>query len=164
MPHVSDEKGVEVTESSSARPDVLGSRKYLFRGDESYRDGSIGRELGEEADSADIQDFAEHVLRKESTRSSRFTSFTEELKIARSIFTSAADNRFVIKVELSALRELESKGAIRIWDPEQVSNLLNQGPRKLAKRAADVRTAMRRNREVLVEGRIPGEIIETVYS
>jgi hypothetical protein len=135
------------------------ARNFLFRGDDNYRGGPAGRALGAEADTADIQNFADHVLRKESNRTSRYTSFTQELKVARK-FTSASDNRYVSKADIAALRELETQGQIRIWDPDQVEAALREGPRKLPKQAADVRAAMRRNSEILVEGRIPVGILE----
>jgi len=115
--------------------------------------------LGGEADAADIQNFADHVLRKESNRTSRYVSFTKEIKVARR-FTSAADNRYVSKADLAALRELEAQGVIRIWDPDQVQAALMAGPRKLAKQASDVRAAMKRNSEILVEGQIPAGVLE----
>jgi hypothetical protein len=133
---------------------ILEERHYLFRGDDRYQGGPVGRSLGAEADAVDIQDFADHVLRKESSRSSRFTSFTTETRLARR-FTTATDLRFVRKAELAALRSLESQGTIRIWDADQVYEALKEGPRKLAKQAADVRAAMRRNSELLIEGQIP---------
>lgn len=136
-------------------------RHYLFRGDDHYRGGSAGKSFGDEADAADIQNFADHVLRKESNRSSRFISFTTETKIARR-FTSAEDNRYVSKVAMARLRELETLGAIRIWTPDLVFQALNQGPKKLAKQAADVRASMRRNREILIEGQIPEGVLERV--
>ena len=139
---------------AETRGDAPAVRRYVFRGDDNYRGGAIGRTLGLEADAADIQDFAEHVLRKESNRTSRYVSFTHDLKIARR-FTTASDDRFVRKAELAALRALEAKGEFRIWDPDQVAAALAAGPRKLAKRAADVRAAMVRNSEILIEGQIP---------
>lgn len=138
-----------------------GKSRYLFRGDDNYRGGPVGPSLGEEADAAHIQDFAEHVLRKESQRTSRYTSFTMETKIARK-FTSASDNRYVRKVELIVLHELERQGFIKVWDAEQVHAALRQGPKKLANQAADVRAAMRKNREILIEGQIPEGILQTV--
>jgi len=36
------------------------------------------------------------------------------------------------------------------------------GPRKLTKQAADVRAAMRRNRELLIEGEIPARVLGLV--
>jgi hypothetical protein len=133
-------------------------RTYIFRGDDNYRGGPLGRPLGAEADAADIQTFADHVLRKESTKTSRYVSFTEESKVARR-FTSVPDNRNVVKAEVEALRELEKQGAIRLWDPDQVYEALSQGPKKLAKQAADVRAAMRRNSEILIEGQISTAVL-----
>ena len=134
-------------------------RSYVFRGDDDYRGGPVGRALGAEADAADIQNFADHVLRKESNRSSRYVSFTEEVKVARR-FASASDNRYVRKADVAALRDLELQGVIRIWDADEVHAALNEGPRKLAKQASDVRAAMRRNGESLIEGRIPEGVLE----
>lgn len=148
-------------EQTSIAPEAVesGKARYIFRGDDNYRGGSVGLSLGSEADAADIQDFAEHVLRKQSHRTSRYTSFTMETRIARK-FTSAADPRFIRKAELIVLGGLEKQGVIKIWDAEQVHAALRQGPKKLAKQAADVRAAMRRNREVLIEGRIPEGLLQ----
>ena len=118
--------------------------------------------MGLEADLADIQDFAAHVLHKEARLTSRFTSFTSEVKIARR-FTSMADSRFIRKVEMARLKVLESEGAIRIWHPDQVFEELMIGASKLAKKAADVRAATRRNREVLIEGQVSEEAFALVY-
>lgn len=135
---------------------------YLFRGDSDYRHGPIGRDLGSDADEAEIQSPAEHVLRKQSRRSSRYSSFTTEVAIARK-FTNAAENRYVRKVDLRELRRLESNGQVRILDPDRVYNeLLMSGERKFARQAADVRAAMNRNKELLIEGQVPAEIVEPV--
>jgi hypothetical protein len=138
---------------------ILDGRSYLFRGDDRYRGGPVGCALGAEADAAEIQSFADHVLRKESNRSSRYASFTTETRIARR-FTTAPDNRFVRKAELAALRALESQGTIRIWDADQVYDSLNTGPRKFAKQSADVRAAMRKNSELLIEGQVLQGVLE----
>jgi hypothetical protein len=136
-----------------------GKIRYIFRGDDYYRGGPVGRPLGAEADAADIQDMAEHVLRKESRRTSRYTSFTRETKIARK-FTSFPDNRHVRKVEMVVLRDLAIRGIIRIWQPDQVHAALRQNSGKLAKQAADVRAAMQKNREILIEGQIPEGVLQ----
>ncbi len=138
------------------------ARRFVFRGDDAYRGGTVGRALGAEADAADIQDFAEHVLRKESNRTSRYVSFTTEVKVARG-FTSASDNRFVHKAELAVLQALVAQGVIRIWNPDQVAAALAEGRRKLAKQAADVRAAMERNSEILIEGQIPDGILQSTH-
>lgn len=147
--------GVDGQESAAVR------RSCLFRGDDNYQGGPVGKAIGEDADGADIQSSADHVLRKESSRSSRFTSFTTETKIARR-FTTADDNRHVRKVEMTRLLALESQGAIKLWTPDSVFETLTNGPKKLAKQAADVRAAMRRNCEVLIEGRMPAGVLDAV--
>lgn len=139
-----------------------GTNRFVFRGDDNYLAGSVGLSLGVEADAAEIQDFAEHVLRKESHRTSRYTSFTTETKIARK-FTCASDNRYVRKTETIVLRGLEAQGVIKVWESEQVYAVLRQGSKKLAKQAADVRAAMRKNREVLIEGQIPEAVLQPTH-
>jgi hypothetical protein len=153
MQKATDVDGTVATGSDAGR--------YLFRADDHYRDGPVGRALGPEADAADIQDFADHVLRKESRLTSRFTSFTTEARVARR-FTQAPDSRFIRKAELAGLRILEAQGVIRLWDPDPVFRAMTAGPRKLAKRAADVRAALNRNHEVLIEGQIPVGVLVRV--
>lgn len=131
---------------------------YLFRGDNDYRGGPIGLPLGPIADAAEIQSFEQHVLRKAYGISSRFVSFTTELKVARS-FTARNDNRYVVKVLDFDLRTLEEGGTIRVWSPEAVFVAMRQRDRKVARQAADVRAAMIRNSEVLIEGEIPPEVV-----
>lgn len=103
-------------------------RRYVFRGDDNYRGGTVGRAMGAEADATQIQNIADHVLRKESNLTSRYTSFTKEAKIAQK-FTSAADSRFVSKADLAVLRNLEAAGTIRVWDPDQAFAALETGPK-----------------------------------
>jgi hypothetical protein len=96
--------------------------------------------------------------RKESRFTSRFSSFTTELKIAKR-FTSASDKRALRKVEWTKLKDLESRGVIRLWDPDPVFEEMKAMSGKLAKQAGDVRATMRRNSEVLIEGQLPAEFI-----
>jgi hypothetical protein len=46
--------------------------------------------------------------------------------------------------------------------PDQVYEVLAQMPKKIARQAADVRAAMMRNREILIEGQIPGGFLSRV--
>jgi hypothetical protein len=138
---------------------MASTRNFIFRADDRYRGGSVGRAIGSEADAADIQNFVDHVLRKETRLSSRYTSFTQEVKIAQR-FTSATDLRYVTKASMDVLQKLEEDGIIRMWDADLVFTSLRDGPRKLAKQAADVRTAMKRNCEILIEGQIPEGVLE----
>jgi hypothetical protein len=138
---------------------IAGKGGYLFRGDDNFSGGPVGRAFGTHADEADIQNFGDHVLRKESKQTSRYVSFTKEIKIARK-FTSAADNRYVAKAAWSALRELDARGIIKVWEPDAVEAALREGPKRLAKQASDVRAAMTRNRELLIEGQIPAGTLE----
>ncbi len=140
---------------------ALDSGRYLFRADDQYLGGPTGNAFGPLADAADIQTFADHVLRTESRLTSRFTSFTTEVKIARK-FTSKSDSRFIRKAEMAKLTVLQSQGIIRIWNPDHVFDAITTGPKKFAKQAPDVRAAMRRNRELLIEGEIPAVVLGLV--
>jgi len=136
-------------------------RAYLFRADDYYYAGPVGLPLGDDANAADIQDFAEHVLRKESNRTSRYTSFSEEIKVARR-FTADPDSRSLRKVGVAALDELATAGVIKIWNPDSVYVALKAGPRKLSRQAADVCAAMLKSHEILVEGCIPENLMSSV--
>jgi hypothetical protein len=157
------EKAEIKTASDSLLPKVTeelktsGDRNYIFRGDNNYRGGPLGRSLGAEADAADIQSFADHVLRKESNMSSRFSSFTTETKVAGKF---ASDFRYVTKAEMEVLRDLEAKGIIKIHTPDSVYETMKAGPRKISKEASAVRDAMIRNGEILIEGQIPEGVLK----
>lgn len=83
------------------------------------------------------------------------------MKIARK-FSGASDSRALVKVKRDNLRELESQKVITVWNSNQVYERLIRDAKKLAKQAGDVRTAMRRNSEVLIEGQIPADGVERV--
>jgi hypothetical protein len=130
---------------------------YLFRGDAGYAGGPVGLPLDSpEARAADIQDPADHVLRKASARTSIFVSFTTKLAVADRF---GGDRRSVLKVAVVALQQLESAGTIRMWTPEATWASLRQAGKKAAKHATATRDAMRRNAEVLIEGQIPEDVI-----
>ncbi len=138
--------------------DPTESKSYIFRGDDQYRGQAVGRAFGAEANSAQTQSFADHVLRKESRITSRCTSFTTELKIARR-FAKASADRQIAKASLTELRVVEKQGAIRIWNADQVFDAMKIVPGRLAKQAGDVRAAMRKNYEILIEAQIPKQIV-----
>jgi hypothetical protein len=136
---------------------------YLFRADDNYRMGDpVGFELdSEEAMEADIQNPLAHVLDKESGQTSRYVSFS----VAIAIKGGGGPRRFtknnkILKVALAALQQLEANGRIRIYTPEQVTEMIRKNPKKKINRQANnVQAAMEKNGEVLIEGQIPGDII-----
>lgn len=127
------------------------------RGDHRYKGGPAGGPLGPAADAADIQDFAKHALDK-GKKSSRFTSFTTDTKVARK-FPAASDNRYVSKAQMDKLRELEAENVIKIHTPDSVYDALKAAGGKLAKEAVAVRDAMRKTGELLIEGQIPDGVL-----
>jgi hypothetical protein len=68
----------EVDKASSPEP------SYLFRADDNYSIGdAVGWELdSEEATTADIQNFLDHVLNKEFGQTSRYISFSNAIAIS----------------------------------------------------------------------------------
>lgn len=147
----------EVDEASSPEP------SYLFRADDNYRMGDpVGFELdSEEAMEADIQNPLNHVLDKESGQTSRYISFS----VAIAIKGGGGSRRFtkknkILKVASEALNQLEADGKIRMYTPEQVAEMIRQNPKKkISKEANNVKAAMEKNGEILIEGQIPGDII-----
>jgi hypothetical protein len=147
-------------EEKAEQSEVFGSR-YIFRGDDGYKEGSLGSEIGgKEAEEADIQTPWEHVSEKESYQTSRYVSFSERIKMpgnrGAAFFTK---KNKIIKVAWDALKQLESEGIIKIYTPEFVEYLMLQQKRKVSKRATAIREEMEKNGEILIEGQIPKEII-----
>jgi hypothetical protein len=136
---------------------------YLFRADDNYNNGdSIGFELdSEQAIEADIQDPMNHVFNKESGQTSRYTSFSNAISIkGGSGAKKFTKNNKIFKVSTKVLQELEIKGKIRIYSPEEVAVRIRQNPKKkINKEANNVKTAMEKNGEILIEGQIPGNFI-----
>jgi hypothetical protein len=147
----------EVEKAISTEP------SFLFRADDDYHMGyPVGFELGsEDAQQAKIQSPLEHVLEKETGDTSIYVSFSTAIRIPQGggaiKFTK---NNKILKVALEALQQLESEGKIRIYTPEQVAEILRQNPqKKISKQANNVKAAMEKNGEILVEGQIPGKFI-----
>jgi RHS repeat-associated protein len=125
----------------------------LFRGDDGYTGGDMGRPLGSDAD---IKDPWDHV-RRESTESSAFTSFSETNKSA-SKFTEDGN---VFKVDRAELEKMQEAGEIKIHTPEDVRDAMKVHPdKKVRKDANNVYEIMKKNDEVLVEGVIPENLIK----
>ncbi len=138
-------------------------KSYLFRADDNYTKGDpVGFELASvDAQEAEIQDFQEHVLDKESGQTSRYVSFSTAIAIPG----GGGSRRFtkknkILKVALEALQNLEAEGKIMIYTPEKVAELISQHPKKKIRNLAnDVKTAMEKNGEIIMEGQIPGDLI-----
>jgi hypothetical protein len=132
---------------------------YVFRGDRNYHRGAVGLSLdGKEAQTADIQNPADHVLRKEPGKTSIYSSFTARLSVAERF----SELRWIVKAEVAALQKLEAEGVIRLLLPSDAYDLLKRSGRRLANEAGPTRDYMLRNAEVLVEGQIPARVIEGV--
>jgi hypothetical protein len=147
----------EVEKASSTEP------SFLFRADDDYKTGNpVGFELGSEgAQQADIQNPLEHVLDKEAGDTSIYVSFSTAIKIpgGGGAIKFTKKNK-ILKVAWEALKQLETEGKIRIYTPEQVAELVRQNPKKkMSKQANNVKAAMEKNGEILIEGQIPGELI-----
>ena len=150
----------EVEKASLTEP------SFLFRADDYYKTGNpVGFELGsEDAQQADIQNPLEHVLDKESGDTSIYVSFSTAIKITGGGGSIKFTNKNkILKVALEALKQLEAEGKIRIYSPEQVAELIRQNPKKkISKQANNVKGAMEKNGEILIEGQIPSEFIVPV--
>ncbi len=136
---------------------------YLFRADDNYKIGNpVGFELNsQEAIAADIQNPWVHVLDKESVQTSRYISFSSAITIqgggGSQKFTK---NNKIFKVPWKVLQQLEAEGKIRIYTPEDVAEIINQHPKKKVRRKAnDVKAAMEKNGEIIIEGQIPGNFV-----
>ncbi len=55
---------------------------------------------------------------------------------------------------------MEAEGNIRVYTPEQVAEIIRQNHlKKINKHANNVKTVMKKNGKILIEGQIPGEFI-----
>lgn len=134
--------------------DPLGLSNYIFRADDEYRGGSIGFPLDSDlADNADIQTPWDHVQGKEGDMTSRYTSFSEDLKSTKKF----GDNGYkVSRAEIEALEEAES---IRVLRPQDVGEMMEEEGLK-KKQIQGVLQDMKKNNEILIEGEIPADIIK----
>ncbi|MDF5715218.1 MAG: hypothetical protein PUP93_15380, partial [Rhizonema sp. NSF051] len=156
-----EEKSERLNIQEKAEQSEVSGSRYIFRGDDQYKDSSLGFEIGgKEAEEADIQTPWEHVSEKESYQTSRYISFSERIKISgtRGAAFFTLKNK-IIKVAWDALKQLEREGIIKIYTPETVENLMLQQKRKVSKRATAIREEMEKNGEILIEGKIPKEIL-----
>lgn len=136
---------------------------YLFRADDNYKIGNpVGFELdSEEAIAAEIQNPWVHVLDKESIQTSRYISFSTAIAIKG----GGGSQKFtkknkIFQVSWEALQQLETDGKIRIYTPEDVAEIIRESSKKkIRKKANDVKAAMEKNGEILIEGQIPGKVI-----
>lgn len=132
---------------------------FTFRGDDYYKKGSpIGFDLdSEEAQAADIQSPWEHVQDKESNQTSRFISFSLSKQGGAVKFTK---KNKIIKVAWIELKKLQAQGKIKIYEPEDVANLMRKhSKKKIQNQAKNVKAAMEKNGEILIEGQIPADLI-----
>ncbi len=146
-------KPKEEVEQASAS----GSR-FLFRGDDYYKAGPLGFEIGsKEAEEAEIQTPWEHVRKKQSEQTSRFVSFS----ITRRGTAKFTKKNRILKATLDALDALKNKGTIKIYTPDDVERLmLAHDKPKVRRLARSVKQDMEKNGEVLIEGLIPAEILK----
>jgi hypothetical protein len=124
-PSVQDgaERSEEVVTSKEDSP------AYLFRGDENYAGGPVGSARGSaEAQVADIQNPADHVLRKRPGQGSIYTSFTEKVDAAERF---AGERKFIMKVAVAILRELESEGEDPLMVPRRCSAMVAPGRQEI---------------------------------
>jgi len=106
----------------------------------------------------------DHVLNKKSGKSSRYVSFLTVISIPG----GGGSKKFtkknkILKAAWEALHQLASDGKIRIYTPEQVAEMIRQNPKRLiSKQANNVKIAMEKKGEILIEGQIPGALIAWV--
>jgi len=159
---VESEEPIKVAEEVGKASDEAGGRKFLFRGDDQWREGdAVGFPLDSEAaDEADVQTPWEHVREKQGEMTSRYVSFSEiigDKKGGAAKFTKK-DN--IAKAVWDALKELEKEGVIRILTPEAVHAMMLEAKPKIRKLAGDVKAIMIKNHEVLIEGQLPAEYLK----
>ncbi|WP_437798148.1 PAAR-like domain-containing protein [Sorangium sp. So ce693] len=134
--------------------DPLGLSKYMYRGDD-YRGKTdpVGYPLGSpEASSANIQTPWDHVQKKQSNMTSRYTSLATEQK-------NAAKFGSTYKIPREDIEQLEKSGTIKVLTPEHVKTMMeNEGMSKPS--IQGVMQDMKKNNEILIEGQIPASYVK----
>ena len=134
---------------------------YYFRGDDFYdRRNNMGVKLGEtvDADGNDItiDNYEDHLRYKTSEDISIFTSFSEDMQIAKKKFAKKS----VYKMSRADVDKLVAEGKLKVHTIDDVVNYYtSQGDDKLAR---DARNIMKQNKEILIEGEIPKEYLKRV--
>ncbi|MGB0385111.1 MAG: hypothetical protein ACPGWR_09835 [Ardenticatenaceae bacterium] len=164
--------------------------KALYRGDDYYRGGPIGRPidhqdglpLDDEAnldkyDSDEQRDAARLAMNQQRAReveshltpgrkggidkTDRYTSFKWVRKGIAGLY---AREHQIIKVAMNVLLELQANGEIKILWPEDVAELIRQSypatKKKVRILANNLQNGMRARQEVLIEGQIPSKYIK----
>jgi hypothetical protein len=116
-------------------------------------EGSVGRPLGSRADITYPWD---HVHRK-SNRTRIFTSFATRRQSTKK-FTQRNN---IIKVSLIDINNLQKEGVIKVYGPDDVAEMMKNNPdKRIRKDANNVRQIMKKNNEVLIEGKLPESVIQ----
>jgi len=147
----------QISASSISNP-PFGGGKYFFRGDNAYSGGNVGTKLV--AKEVEAKDIINQI--KGNKAGDPFTSFS--LKAARGSEASRGAGFFgdtVLKVRASDLDDLVASGQVRILSPADVRDFLSTHAKaKFRRRANEIYANMLRNNEVLIQGELPGSIVE----
>jgi RHS repeat-associated protein len=131
----------------------------IYRGDDNYSRGPMGLPLGSDAD---IKDPKAHVSRESKGETSIYTSFSEEHgnpDKGTGAYKFTKEDK-VYKVKKSDLQTLANEGTIRIITHENVGEEMDRIGGFSKKDKNNVAANMKRNKEVLVAGQIPEEMIK----
>ena len=154
---VSDE---EIQAQLEAIANLENAKEFVFRGDDEYTGGGIGIPINSvEAQNADIQKPSTHVQDKENDETSIFSSFSLRRSIDRGTKGPIFFAKKIYKVTWQALEELVITGQVKIYTPEMVAAILRKGKKKERRQAENVKAAMEKHMEVLIEGHIPEEYL-----
>ncbi len=128
---------------------------HYFRGDDTYRHPDpIGFPRGTPG-LTHTKPWT-HVMNKRSSDTSRYTSWATE-RAAAAKFSKASPKR-VYKTKRADVAALAP--TVAVWTPDDVVAELKKQKAKIKKRYSGVKLNMTKNKEVLLEGQIPGNIVK----
>jgi hypothetical protein len=158
---VEEGEKIKLAEEVDKASEPAGPRTFLFRGDDEWSEGqSVGLPLGsDEASEAQIQQPWVHVREHKGTTTSKYVSFSEIIGNKTGGAAKFTKKDSIMKAAWDALKKLEEAGEVKIYTPDDVVRLMLAEKPKIRKLANDVRAIMLKNREVLIEGRIPAEYL-----
>ena len=101
----------------NGQTDVFGLSSFLFRADDFYKKGAdIGTPIGADAD---ITDVYSHVMKKEGSKTSIFTSFPEYRANVIPKFGTKG-----VKIPKDVIQDLADSGDIKVYTPDDVKSIV----------------------------------------
>jgi len=130
--------------------------RFIFRGDDAYEGGNIGKSLSGDVN---VLEIIQHIQQKKT--GNPFVSFsTKRATGSHDCRGAGFFGKTILKVGIDDINYLVKNGAIRVISPDDAFDIISNYPKKKVNvLAGSVRRNMQRNNEMLIAGQIPARVI-----